>query len=174
MKNLKLFLVAVPVALLVLSISSCSKSNNNSSSGGGDTVYYSAWISLAPSFVTNGTDSGYIQTIKATHITQSVLDHGTITTWIQFPGSSQVYNPNDFLLFPAYALDSINLFAPFAAGDYTSVLFRYVIIPGTIAVSSSNSTQSGTARTFNSAAIKSLSYAELLKTYNIPANGASK
>lgn len=172
MKNLKLLLVAVPVVLLVLSISSCSKSNNNSSSGGGggDTVYYSAWISLAPSFVTNGTDSGYVQTIAASHLTQSVLDHGTITSWIEFPGSNEIFNPNDYGLFPSYALDSVNLFAPFGAGDYTGVLFRYIIIPGSKAVSSTNGTQSGTGATINSAAaIKSMSYAELIKTYNIPA-----
>jgi hypothetical protein len=175
-KNLKLLLVVVPVTFLVLSISSCSKSNNNSSSGSGDTVYYSAWISLAPSFVTNGTDSAFVQTLTASHITQSVLDHGTITSWIEFPGENQVFNPTDFGLLPSYGLDSVNLFASYAAGDYTDVLFRYVIIPGTIAVASSaNGAQSGTGRTFNSpAAIKSMTYAELVKAYNIPANGASK
>ena len=171
MKNLKLLFVLATMAGFIgmIGMTGCSKSNNTSTNTK-DSIYYSAWITLAPTYST--TDSAYEQTITAGKLTQSVLDHGTVTTYIKFTGSTEVFNPTDFGLLPSYNLNAIDLFAQ---GDYTGVFFRYVIIPGTVQTSSTiNGVRSGTASTFSSADIKKMTYAQLLKTFNIPADGASK
>jgi hypothetical protein len=169
-KNLKFLFVLAPVIGFIgmIGITGCSKSNNSSPSTK-DSIFYSAWLTLAPTY--NTTDSGYEQTITAGHLTQSILDHGTVTSYMKFSNGTEVYDPTDFGLLPSYNLNAVDLFA---LGDYTGVLFRYVIIPGTVETSSTaNGVRSGTARTFSSADIKSMTYAQVLKTFNIPADGAS-
>ncbi len=157
--------------IVMISMTGCSKSNN-SGTNTKDSIFYSAWLTLAPTLsVLNSTDSAYEQTITAGKLTQDVLDHGTVTCYIKFSNGTEVFNPTDFGLLPSYNLNAIDLFA---TSDYTGVFFRYVIIPGTVETSSTaNGVRSGTARTFSSSDIKNMTYAQVLKTFNIPADGAS-
>ena len=148
----------------------CSKSSNNSSTPAAkDSVLYSSWITLAATY--NTTDSAYEQALTVNALTQNVLDHGLVLTYIK-DGAGEVVTPQDFSLFPAFTLKTITLFA---GGDFSNVPFRYVIIPGTLATSSTSAgVMSGSARTFSVNDLKSMTYAQVIKAFNIPADGASK
>jgi hypothetical protein len=167
-KNLKLLFVLAPVFGL-FGITGCSKSNNNSTPSSKDSVLYSPWITLAAAF--SSTDSAYEQTLTANSITQNIIDHGTIISYI-LDNQGDIVSPQDFGLFPFYSVGSIFL----AAGsDFSQVSYRYVIIPGTTAVANSVTTGvvSASARTFSTTELKNMTYAQLSKALNIPASGSN-
>jgi hypothetical protein len=124
-----LLLVALVVSLG--SIVGCSKSNNNSSNNSNaDTVYYSGWVTLATTYV--AADSGYEMNIAAPKITQAILDQGVILSYVNISGT--VLTAQDFGFYPDYTVGNINVFS--AQGDATGsgIQFRYVIIPGKVAI----------------------------------------
>jgi hypothetical protein len=170
-KNLKLLFVFAPVAgLFFITIAGCSKSNNSSTPAATDSVFYSPWITLSAAY--NSTDSAYEQTLPAASITQNVLDHGAVLSYIK-DAEGDVVPPDDLGLTPFYDLQSIFLIA---GGDFSTTSYRYIVIPGTIAVTSSaaNRAVSGTAATIGVAGLKAMSYAQVIKALNIPAEGGSK
>ncbi len=168
MKNLKLLLVLAIVAGFVTINSGCSKSNNNSTPATKDSILYSPWVSLAATF--SNTDSAYEENITASHITQSVLDHGAILSYIK-DNQGEIVPPDDFGLVPFYSVGNIFLIA---SADFSQTMYRYIIIPGSVAVTSSaNGVVSGSGRSFSTAQLKSMSYDQVVKALNIPANGGT-
>jgi hypothetical protein len=128
-RKLKFIFLAVTV-IGFFSLVSCSKSNNSGSNSNADTVYYSNWVTLSTTF--NSGDSAYEENISAPKITQTVLDQDVLLSYVQFQGL--VIGAGDFGVFPAYMVGNINVLS--GLGDLTGagLQFRYVIIPGKVAI----------------------------------------
>jgi hypothetical protein len=167
-KNLKLLLVLVPVAAFIFFISGCSKSNNNSTPSTKDSILYSPWMSLSATF--SNTDSAFEQNIAASHITQDIIDHGAILSFIK-DNLGEIVPPDDFGLVPFYSVGNILLIAN---ADFSQTMYRYVVIPGSVPVTNSaGGVVSGTGRTLSVADLKQMSYDQVVKALNIPADGGT-
>ncbi len=140
MKNLKL--LSVVSFLIIFAIVSCSKGTTGPAGpkgpAGPDSVLYSAWITLNTPL--NTTDSLYEEVITAAGLTASILDNGVVLSYVGFPGSGT--SGTDTAVFSISESSTLNapisqaLFVGeidlYALSDYTGVLYRYVLIPGTI------------------------------------------
>jgi hypothetical protein len=123
----------------MVSIGGCKK-NYYTTSSSTDSVMYSPWITLQ--MVKDANDSNYQQNIAAKSLTQSIIDKGTILTFLQYQG--QVNYASDLGVYPTFTVGNINLFTGLNA---TGLQFRYVLIPGKTAVTD---------------------YKSVIKNYNIP------
>lgn len=132
----------------------CSKSNNNSSSTK-DSVLYSAWQSFNMKYegLDNNNDSVYDQTISASAVTQSILDKGSVLVYVS-DGNGDYADASNAGFSVILAVGQIYI------STYGSVpssyQWRYVVVPGTIATTSS----SGSVKTYTPSQLKALSYKE--------------
>jgi hypothetical protein len=169
-KNLKLVFVLAIVAGFISVNTGCSKSNNNNPPATKDSVLYSGWMPLTASF--SSTDSAFEDNITAAHITQAIVDHGSVLCYYK-DNLGEVAPARDLGLLSFVTVGNILLVA---GGDFTTpnLVFRYVIIPGTVAVSgNANGVVSGTARSLNVTGLKAMSYEQVTKALNIPAEGGN-
>ena len=134
-----IFSLVMAFAIGLVSIGGCKK-NYYTTSSSADSVMYSSWITLK--MVKDQGDSNYQQNIAAKSITQSIIDKGTILTYLQYQG--QVNYSSDLGVYPTFTVGNINLFTGL---DATGLQFRYVVIPGKTAVTD---------------------YKTVIKNYNIP------
>ena len=115
MKNLKLF--SILFAGITIAVIGCSKGSTGPAGPAGpagpDSVMHSAWINLAPTFVT--ADSAWEQTINAPAITQKIIDNGIILTYLDVGGSgnNQIFPTPavGFALSETYSVGAIDLFS---------------------------------------------------------------
>jgi hypothetical protein len=162
MKQFKSFLcVAV---IIVLGLTSCSKSGTGSAGPAGpagpDSVVYSAWIPL--NFTYNATDSSYEDTLVAPNITPGILDSGVILSYIQFADQFGVEHIQSIaslgsFLFEDFSPGEINITSPYV--DLTNYLYRYVIIPGSLAAGNSAATRK--VNGYTTAELKAMSLAQV-------------
>ena len=152
MRKLKVLSLAALIAGSFFLSVGCSKSNNNSSSTK-DSVLYSAWQPFSMKFegLDNNSDSVYDQTTTAAAITQSVLDKGTVLTYIS-DGNGDYTDAVNAGFSVILGVGSIYI------STYGSVpsnfTWRYVVIPGTVATTSS----SGSLQTYTPSQLKTMSY----------------
>lgn len=152
MRKLKvLSLVTLIAGTFFLSVG-CSKSNNNSS-GTKDSVLYSAWQPFSMKFegLDNNSDSVYDQTTTAAAITQSVLDKGTVLIYVS-DGNGDYADASNAGFSVILGVGQIYLSTYGAVPSTYS--WRYVVIPGTIATTST----SGTLQTYTPGQLKTMTY----------------
>jgi hypothetical protein len=139
-------LLCVVAAIIVIGLTSCSKSGSGSTGPAGpagpDSVIYSAWIPL--NFVFNSTDSAFEDTLVAPLITAGILDSGVILSYIQFTDQNNVEHIQSVssigsFLFEDFSPGEINITSPYV--DLTNYLYRYVIIPGSLTAGNSAATR---------------------------------
>jgi len=133
MKNFRSLLVAAIV--IIIGMISCSKGSTGPAGPAGpagpDSVIYSAWTPLALTYVAK--DTLFEQTINAPSITKAILDSGVILSYVNFQDTSGTYH-----VIPTAGLVTIGIFEDFAVGqiniqsvrDYSTLPYRYVVIPG--------------------------------------------
>ncbi len=183
MKNLKLFSVTLMVSAFVMT--SCSKSAGPAGPAGPigpagpDSVSYSAWTQFNMTQMTQtvGTtiDTFYVQNITATSVTQSVLDKSVILSYISFKdqaGATNVFSASEITnMEVTFAVGTIQLLS---VSDYsfsiTGWSYRYVIVPGTIAV---NGMASGPAKGYTKDQLQSMNYQQIVKLLGLPASAGS-
>ena len=165
-----IFIVAV---VSVMFFAGCKKEGTQGPAGpaGKDaTVYYSEWFS--PS-VWSGTSGDWYFEASAPDLTQDIVDNGVVLAYAWLDGD--LYSGSSVRPLPAKAVGAnwgflihqygsieftCDMFAmPLTAGNK----FRFVAIPGTIPA-----LKAGTPGYRNPQELKSLSYKEVCKLYNIP------
>ena len=153
MRKLKVLSLATLIAGTFFLSVGCSKSNNNSTSTK-DSVLYSAWQPFSMKYETldNNGDSVYDQTTTAAAITQSVLDKGTVLVYVSDGNGDYTDAVNaGFSVILAVGQIYISTYGS-VPSNFT---WRYVVIPGTIATTSS----SGSLQTYTPNQLKTMSYA---------------
>ena len=141
-----------------------------------DSVQYSQWMTLnmVESVDLSG-DSIYIDTILAPAITANIISQGTVLGYLYVPnnlvaGDSSVLNVDDAnisLLNQEVGPGEILLWS-FSDVNYSGYKYRYVIIPGHIAVTGS----SGAVHDYTTDELRSMNYSSLSGLLHIPAKGS--
>jgi len=144
MKNFRSLLVAA--VILIIGMISCSKGSTGPAGprgpAGPDSVVYSPWTPLALTYVPK--DTLFEQTINAPSITKAILDSGVVLSYVNFQDTSGTYH-----VIPTAGLVTIGIFEDFAVGqinissvqNYSTLPYRYVVIPGSLKAGSSASAQ---------------------------------
>ena len=148
MKKFKLIAFAF-VGMSVIMVS-CSKSSSSPSTtvSAKDTVYHSAWITLAmtinsvQTLSSGALDTIYSQTITASAITQKIIDSGLVLSYIQdlFTNDGSIVNVSNYApsVDLSYKAGSVTITTDSQGlGDLSGASFRYVVIPGTILTTNS-------------------------------------
>jgi hypothetical protein len=137
-----LFVVAT---ILVIGLIGCSKGTTGptgapgpAGAAGPDSVIYSPWMSLTLTYV--AADTLFEQTITAPSITKAILDSGVVLSYVNFEESDGTYH-----VIPTAGLTGIGFFEDFSVGainissvnDYSTLPYRYVVIPGSLTAGNS-------------------------------------
>lgn len=151
MKKVKiLFLACLAIGFYFLT--GCSKSNNtNTTTKTPDSVYTSAWITLAMDSVAASQD--WEQKIVAPAITSAVLQHGVLLGYGAFLNNNNdtvVNQALEFNMFQTFLVDTVWLQSGF---NNSGLWYRYVVIPGHVL----------TTMGLTPMQARSLTYAELTK-----------
>jgi hypothetical protein len=171
MKNLKLFSILVVFAAIL--IIGCSKGSVGPAGPAGDaSVLHSAWVSLVTPY--NATDSDYEEALNASAITSTIVDSGVVLSFIGIPGGAP--NGTDTAVFtladassfigPATAEFYVGGIYFYSLNDYTGLLYRYVIIPGSALTNSA-------FKQYTKAQLKTMPYStvqKLLGTATVSSN----
>ena len=157
-------------------------------------VVYSAWYTtVTGDYTTTGVEP-YAATLlfdkAATGVTQTVIDNGVVlcymkdftsgtllttrsTDVVQLPYVSDLVNV-EFYDFTLNAPGNIRFLykalTPLSALQVTGTSYRYVIIPGGVL---GGKPVNGYAKSSDAAALKNLSYADVCRKFNIPAEGTN-
>jgi hypothetical protein len=133
MRNTKWVLILA--ASLITGMISCKKGDTGPAGPAGpagpDSVVYSPWISLAPTY--SAADTLFFQDITAPSITQAILDSGIILSYVNF-GTGGTYDivpvsSLNYMMLEDFAVGSVSLtISP--AYDLSGLPYRYVTIPG--------------------------------------------
>ncbi|MES1226548.1 MAG: hypothetical protein ABUT20_64330 [Bacteroidota bacterium] len=164
MKNLKLFLIIA--AFSPLAFVGCKKGDTGPQGPAGpDSVMYSAWITLATQF--NSTDSLYEQAITAPALTSAILDKGVVLSYIAIPPQSgtdtaffSISEANSLLspISQALFVGEIDLYS---VEDYSGLLYRYVLIPGTILTNGYN------GQVYTKSELSKMTYSQVKQTFGV-------
>lgn len=141
---------------------------------GPDSVLYSNWTPMnMASNIDANSDTTYYQNFAASSITTQIINSGTVLTYLQGVDG----NGNTFIFNAATALTESyfvgNIYvasvppAPsHSAGfDYTGYNYRYIVIPGSIAVTA--------FKGMTQQQIKTVSYPVITKMLNLPAGNSN-
>ena len=144
MKNFRSLLAAA--VILIIGMISCSKGDTGPAGPAGpagpDSVAYSSWTPLALTYVP--ADTLFEQVINAPAITKAILDSGVVLSYVNFLEQNGTYH-----IVPTAGLTGIGIFEDFAVGqiniesiqDFSTLPYRYVVIPGSLKTGNSASTQ---------------------------------
>lgn len=158
------------IASSILSLASCVKEGPQGPTGQDATVYYSEWFSPSS---WSGTSGDWYFDASAPDLTKNIVETGVVLTYCWLAGD--LYGGTTVRPLPAYAVGANWDFLIHTYGtlqitcDMTSLpsatgnKFRFIAIPGTITALKSMS-QSGKRMTD----LKSMSYQEVCKLFNIP------
>ncbi|HVY75512.1 MAG TPA: hypothetical protein VG890_11815 [Puia sp.] len=134
MKNSKWILILS--AVLMVAMISCQKGDTGPAGpqgpAGPDSVVYSQWILLSPTFDDN--DTLFLDTVNAPSITQGILDSGIVLSYVNIGSSSApdivaTSSINYVVLFEEFTVGKIYLtISPY--DDLSDMPYRYVTIPG--------------------------------------------
>lgn len=164
----KLISFSLAITVIAFSISGCSKGSAGpagpagaTGSAGPDSIIYTSWITLSTPLDT--TDSLYEETITANALTSATLNSAVVESFVglvQNSGDTAIFNIYDPQLQAIVGLFSQALFVGeidiAATGDYTGVLYRYIIVPGSILTTS-------TFKQYTKEQIKTMSYTTVTK-----------
>lgn len=168
--------ILMGIALSMLIFSGCQKEGKQGPAGlnGLDaTVYYSEWFSPT---AWQGTSGDWYFDASAPDLTADIVESGVVLGYVWLDGD--VYSSSSVRPLPAYAVGAnwsflisnyktIEFTSDMSAQPLTSTnKFRFIAIPGTIpALKSASMTTPGTR---SAQELKSMSYKDVCKLYNIP------
>jgi hypothetical protein len=164
MKHVKSLLAVATI--VIMGLVGCSKGNTGPAGAAGPAgppgpvnVMYSAWITLNTPY--NKNDSLFEDTLIAPAITSGIIDSGVIVSYLQFPDQNKVVHTVSVaslgnVVFEDFVVGKINLASPNV--DLTSLLYRYVVIPGS---KKTNSTSPGKVMGYTPSELKVMSYEQL-------------
>ncbi len=163
MKKMK-FLTII-LASICLIVVGCAKGDTGPAGTTGKTgsanVKYSSWNSLNMTF--NSNDSAYEQTITADSLTEAVLDSGIVLTYMKVndPSTNQTQIVNaDAYMQEIFSVGQIDLLSSY---DYSGLSYRYVIIPGGVAL---GKTGLGSSVNYTKQQLKNMPYDQVIKLLN--------
>lgn len=145
-------------------------------------VIFSPWFTSVTAWTNPGlSSSDYSFDRVAPGVTQAIIDNGVVLSYAKLSNDGSVVRTLPSTAFNSNGFHFFNYLIP-AAGSirYTYVYtdqpdiptitsqFRYVIIPGGIA---GGRIANGSAQSLSLAQLKAMSYDEILKLFNIPADG---
>jgi hypothetical protein len=190
-KNLKFYSFLMLTAFVFM-MTACSKKGDTGPAGptgpagadgaagasGTDSIQYSTWTPLSMTgWIDANNDTSYTDTLIAAALTSAVLNQGVVVGYFQFLDNNNdtiIVNAST-LISEAYAIGKIELYsgAPqpstnSSGVDYTGYNYRYVVVPGSIAVTSTT----GPTKTYTRDQIKTMSYSTLTHLFNIPPKGS--
>ncbi len=165
-----LFFVAVVSALLLTGCAKTGPQGPAGPSGKDAPVYYSEWFSPA---AWSGVSGDWYFAAAAPDLTQDIVENGVVLAYVWLAGD--LYDGTTVRPLPAYAVGANwgFLIHQYGSIEFTSDMFtmpltagnkfRFVAIPGTVPA-----LKSGMPRQMSSQELKSLSYKEVCRLYNIP------
>jgi hypothetical protein len=163
---------AVCAFILFISVVSCKKTTTNNTVVQ-DSIYYSPWIKLAMTATNH--DSAYYQVLTASKITAKVLGKGAVLAYMGQPGYPSTGDTAVEDLVAASAVEYLSV-GSIEVDSYgylndlsfsaSGLLYRYVIIPGTVLASTSlhNLTQQQ---------LQSMSLTDIQKAASTPAESST-
>lgn len=166
MKNLTLFsLLALGTAFAT--IVSCKKGDTGPAGPAGpDSVQYSKWSVLNMTPIDAG-DTSFYEDFTVPALTQKVLSKGVVLGYIGYVNNSNdtiVVNAADALT-QYFAVGTIHLESYYY--DYSQYYFyRYVIVPGSVSISSLPGAGSGNTYTVDD--LKKMNYLQISQLVGIP------
>ena len=160
-------------ALLMLHFSGCKNEGPQGPAGQDGqnaTVYYSEWFSPT---AWSGTSGDWYFDASAPDLTADVVENGVVLGYVWLDGD--VYNSTSVRPLPAFAVGAnwSFLISNYKTIEFTSDMttqpltstnkFRFIAIPGTI-----TALKSASLNTKSVQELKSMSYKDVCKLYNIP------
>jgi hypothetical protein len=164
-----LSLLTLATGIIIMMTTSCKKGDTGPAGAAGpDSVFYSNWITLQ--MTPQQGDTSFAQTIQAPAITSAILDKGSVVGYILTGDAinnadSSIVDAN-FFANQTFSVGKVELLAYYQ--DLTGNLYRYVVIPGTIAVTD----VSGTVQHYTADQLKKMGYQQVSQLLSIPAKGA--
>ena len=165
-----LFLVAAVSALMFAGCAKDGAQGPQGPAGQSAPVYYSEWFS--PTAWSGGSGDWYFAA-TAPDLTQGIVENGVVLAYCWLAGD--VYQGSSVRPLPAYAVGAnwSFLIHQYGSIEFTSDMtappatsgnkFRFIAIPGT-----TTALKSGTVGHKSEQELKSMSYKEVCKLYNIP------
>ncbi len=164
-----LFLFAAVSAIVFTACQKVGPAGPQGPSGQNAPVYYSEWFSPA---AWSGGSGEWFFAASAPDLTQDIVESGVVLAYVWLAGD--IYNATTVRPLPAYAVGanwgflihqygSIEFETDMFAPPATSHKFRFIAIPGTIPA-----LKSGLPGYKSKEELKSMSYKEICKLYNIP------
>lgn len=149
---------------------------------GSANVIYSPWFSSGTAWTNPGLSSADFSFDRAAPgVTQAIIDNGVVLSYVKLATEGSSVRPLPTTVFNSNGFHFYNFLIPAAASirytyiytdlpDVPSVSsqFRYVIVPGGVA---GGRIANGSPLSYTPAQLKALSYDEILKLFNIPADG---
>jgi len=169
----KITIIYLLLAFAILGFTSCSDQGEPGPAGldGLDaTVYYSQWITPTAWL---GTSGDWYFDVNAPDLTADIVENGAILAYVWLAGD--LYDATSVRPLPAYALDTnwSFLIHQYGSIEFTSDMiskplttgnkFRFIAIPGNI-----ETLKSASFKNINEAKLRSMSYKDVCKLYNIP------
>ena len=150
-------------AVLIAGMISCKKGDTGPAGpigpAGPDSVVYSAWVNLAPTY--NANDTVFTQTLTASSITQGILDSGVILSYVNLgSGSSYDVVPVGALSYAIQEDFSVGSIFLLSTSDFTNLPYRYVTIPGS-KIAGNKTT--GSVKGYTIRELKAMSYVQAQK-----------
>ena len=171
MKNLKLFTIPVVLAVGVMLFNSSCKKTYNTTVTSTDSVFYSSWQTLSMS-PTDAGDTLFYQDIDAPKITSSIMEHGAVLGYFGYEyqsGDTVMLNASEAVT----QYIAVGLIELTSYGDYSDYyIYRYVVVPGTVSVTSTSTNGTVTTTSYSAADLKKMSYKEVTSLLNIPSSGS--
>jgi Collagen triple helix repeat (20 copies) len=146
---------------------------------GTSNVIYSGWLNL--NLVLNNTSGLFFQSISSASLTLAIYNSGVILAYCKVGNSGFIYPvPHQFpasvnggaYIKIAYGFDSpgfLQVLSDNATVFNGSNVFRYVLIPGSVA----GRFTSGPAAGYTVDQVKAMSYSQISSLFNIPSNGSN-
>jgi hypothetical protein len=156
-------LTATVSVAMILSLVGCKKTTNNTTVIK-DSIYYSPWVTLAMT-PSNG-DSLYYQDFTASKITPSVISTGSVISYIGVPSQPSAGDTTitDLIYWNAVQIlspEAIEVDASGYLNDLSGLLYRYVVIPGSVLTTTS-------LHNFTQQQLQRMSFTDLQKAANTP------
>ncbi|HLZ88190.1 MAG TPA: hypothetical protein VKQ52_13140 [Puia sp.] len=169
MSKLKIVLSALIVIgslSSLFSVVGCKKTTTNVVK---DSVYYSPWLTISMK-ATDAGDTAYYQDITAKTVTAAVIRSGAVLSYLGSPasGDTTVAPASDYGLYQLLNVGNIEIESFGYLNDFStsnsSLLYRYVVIPGNVLASTS-------LKNFSQQQLSKMTFTDIQKAASTPVQG---